>query len=207
MLLTHQRQAFNDALALAVSKSSIRPYVSVERTRGSSRLMCIHRFDISVRGLDWVANQERTRWFLVLRIEPSPKSELARLLQISNEIVKKFGQQPLYEEPRLLSSASRPRGAHQDAPGQLDKRFTLRERRRGLESGYTVDLSSRFHISIGWSLNPPPADMNLTLRNGTGTHNMTYEVHISAVKVKIGNGVTAYSLPSKVETSNGIIGI
>ena len=142
----------------------------------------------------------------MLRIEPSPKSELARLLQISNEIVGKFGQQPLYEEPHLLSSASRPRGQDQDAPRLLDRRLTLRESSRVLESGYAVDLSSRFHISIGWSLDPPPADMNLTLKNGTGTHNMTYGFHISAVKVKIGNGVTAYSLPSKVETSNGIIG-
>ena len=142
----------------------------------------------------------------MLRIEPSPKSDLARLLQISNGIVEKFGQQPLYEEPRLTSSASRPRGQDQDAPGKLDKRVTLCERYQVLESGDAIDLSSRFHISIGWSLNPPPADMNLTLKNGTGTHNMTYEFHISAVKVKGGNGVTAYSLPSKVETSNGIIG-
>lgn len=142
----------------------------------------------------------------MLRIEPSAKNELARLLQISNGIVEKFGQQPLYEEPRLLSSASRPRGQDQDAPGQLDKRATLRERCRVTESGDAVDLSSRFHISIGWSLNPPPADMNLTLKNGTEKHNMTYEFHVSSVKVKIGNGVTAYSLPSKVATSNGIIG-
>lgn len=75
-----------------------------------------------------------------------------------------------------------------------------------MESGHTIDLSSRFHISIGWSLTPPATDLNSTLKNGPGVHDITYEFHISSVKVKIGNGVTAYSLPSKVETSNGIIG-
>lgn len=75
-----------------------------------------------------------------------------------------------------------------------------------MESGHFIDLSSRFHISIGWSLNPPPADLNLTLKNGTDMHNITYEFHISSVKVKIGNGVTAHPLPSNVETSNGILG-
>lgn len=75
-----------------------------------------------------------------------------------------------------------------------------------MQHGHDIDLASRFHISIGWSLNPPPADLNSTLKSESGKHNTTYEFHISSVKVKIGNGVTAYSLPSKVETSNGIIG-
>lgn len=164
------------------------------------------RFEICVRGLDWVANQEKTRWFLVLRIEQTPKNELARLLQISNSVVEKFGQQPLYDEPPLLSSISRPRGQEQDLPAKLDTRATPGPRSRVMESGHTIDQSSRFHISIGWSLTPPAADLNLTLKNGTDVHKITYEFHISSVKVKIGNGVTAYSLPSKVETSNGIIG-
>lgn len=188
VLLTHQRQAFNDAFALAISKSGIRP------------------FEICVRGLDWVANQEKTRWFLVLRIEQTPKQELARLLQISNSVVEKFGQQPLYDEPPLPSSISHPRGQDRDVPAKLDTRATPGPRSRVMESGHTIDLSSRFHISIGWSLTPPATDLNSTLKNGPGVHDITYEFHISSVKVKIGNGVTAYSLPSKVETSNGIIG-
>lgn len=142
----------------------------------------------------------------MLRIEHTAKNELARLLQLSNSVVEKFGQQPLYEEPRVLSSISRPRGQDQDAPGKLDNRATTRPRSRVMESGHTLDLTSKFHISIGWSLSPPPADLNSTMKNGTSMHDISYEFHISSVKVKIGNGVTAYSLPSKVETSNGIIG-
>ncbi|MCJ1468874.1 poly(U)-specific 3'-to-5' RNA exonuclease [Pseudocyphellaria aurata] len=187
-LLTHQREAFNDALALSISRSNIRP------------------FDICARGLDWVANQENTRWFLVLRIGHTPKNELTRLLQLSNEVVENIGQQPLYEEPHLIPSVSQPRGQDQRASRKLDRSTMLRPKSRKVDSSHTVDLSSRFHISIGWSLTPPPADLDLTMKHETGISDISYKIHINLVKVKIGNGVTAYSLPSKVETSNGILG-
>lgn len=176
------------------------------KSRGSPRLTGHYRFDTCVRGLDWVANEEKTRWFLVLQIEPTPKNELAQLLQIINRLVENFGQKPLYEELRSLSSFSSPRGQDRDALGKSDKRVTLRPRSPAAESAHTIDPSSKLHISIGWSLSAPSADLNLTLKDGTGVHNVTYKFHISSVKVKIGNGVTAYSLPSRVETSNGIIG-
>ena len=175
-------------------------------SRGSPILTAHYRFDTCVRGLDWVANEEKTRWFLVLQIEPTPKNELAQLLQIINKVVENFGQKPLYEELRSRSSFSRLRGQDRDAPGKSDKRVTVRPRSPAAESAHAIDPSSKLHISIGWSLSAPSADLNLTLKDGTSLHNVTYKFHISSVKVKIGNGVTAYSLPSRVETSNGIIG-
>lgn len=135
---------------------------------------------LCVRGLNWVANQEKTRWFLVIRIEKPPENELARLLYVTNEVAEGFGQLPLYGEPQQLLSGTAPRG--QD------------------------DLSSNFHISIAWSLNPPSNDSSVKLENEIDARDIAFQLHVSSVKVKIGNGVTAIALASKVETSNGIIG-
>lgn len=143
----------------------------------------------------------------MLRIGHTPKNELTRLLQLSNRVVENVGQQPLYEEPHLLSSVSQPRGQDQHAPRKLDRGVILRPKSRIVDSNHSVDLLySRFHISVGWSLTPPPTDLDLKIKNETGIDAITYEFHINLVKVKVGNGVTAYPLPSKVETSNGIIG-
>ena len=133
-----------------------------------------------MRGLDWVANQDKTRWFLVIRIEKPPKDELARLLYVTNEVVQGFGQLPLYGAPHQPPLGTAPRA--QD------------------------DVSSSFHISIGWSLNTPSTDSSVKLKDEVDARDIAFHLLVSFIKVKIGNGVTAISLVSKVKTYNGIVG-
>lgn len=46
-----------------------------------------------------MANYEKTRWFLVLRLERPHRNELNRLLRICNLVSTQHGQPPLYEIP------------------------------------------------------------------------------------------------------------
>ena len=65
-------------------------------------------------------------------------------------------------------------------------------------------MSSSFHISIGWTLAAPTQDMRQIL-NTTGISFQAVKVEVNTVKVKIGNGITAISLASKIDDSNKII--
>ena len=67
-----------------------------------------------------------------------------------------------------------------------------------------VDMSSSFHISIGWALAAPTQEMKQIL-DRTGIRFEAIKVGVNTVKVKIGNGITAISLESKIEESNKII--
>lgn len=140
----------------------------------------MRRFNLCVRGLDWVANQEKTRFFLVIRIEKPPVNELERLLNVTNGVAQRFGQLPLYGEPKQLPSG-----------------FALQSR---------DDVASSFHISIGWSLNSPSNESSAELKNRIDVRDIFFQLHVSSIKVKIGNGVTAIPLASKVEIFNGILG-
>lgn len=65
-------------------------------------------------------------------------------------------------------------------------------------------MSSSFHISIGWTLDVPSQELREGL-NTTGIEFPTLQLSISTVKVKIGNGITAISLATKIDSLNKII--
>ena len=65
-------------------------------------------------------------------------------------------------------------------------------------------MSSSFHISIGWTLDDPTQDMRQIL-NTTGIKFEAIKVEVNTVKVKVGNGITAISLASKIDSSHKII--
>ena len=67
-----------------------------------------------------------------------------------------------------------------------------------------TDVSSSFHISIGWTLDAPTQDLRERLIN-TDMDFQGITIDINTVKVKIGNGITAISLAKKIETTNRII--
>lgn len=142
-----------------------------------------------MKGFDWVANEEKNRWFMVLRIAQSTTHELVQLLRISNGVVAKFGQRPLYEEHlRVLWD-----------PATKAKKIDIHD-------PITHSTVSQFHISIGWSLKSPPNHTE-QLRNMSAFDNSMFRFDVSTVKVKIGNEVVAFSLLSGVDnTSNKIIG-
>ena len=155
------------------------------------------RFEISARGVRWVANYEKTRWFLVLQVQKPSGDELNRLLQISNETAKAFKQPPLYVE-RFSSAIT-------EDSGHLNQRAHAAFQ-KGLPSERNVDVSSSFHISIGWTLEAPSQGDILKLNSVIEEEATNFRILVEAVKVKIGNGITAMPLTSKAGESGGIIG-
>ena len=64
---------------------------------------------MGVEHLDWVPNEDETRWFLVLRLREPPRDELKRCLRTCNLEVERYGQAPLYPTSKgapLVDSAS-----------------------------------------------------------------------------------------------------
>ena len=153
-----------------------------------------------MKGLEWVANYENTRWFLVLKLEKPPHDDLNKLLQFSNQTATAFGQPPLYTDSlqSLPDAQSRKR--------QAGNRGRSREITGAAASSFMnyTDVSSSFHISIGWTLDASTQDLRERL-NSTGMDFQGITIDINAVKVKIGNGITAISLARKIEAANKII--
>lgn len=150
-----------------------------------------------MKGFDWVANEEKNRWFMVLRIAQSTTLELVQLLGISNGVVAKFGQRPLYHEHQQISYP--PNVLNEDPATKANKIERL--------DPIPQSMASQFHISIGWSLKPLPNHTE-TLRNMSTLDDRMFQFDVSTVKVKIGNEVIAFSLLSEVDnTLNRIIGI
>lgn len=134
---------------------------------------------------------------MVLRVAQSTNQELVQLLRISNGVVAKFGQRPLYEEHQRVLYP--PHGLNEDPATKVNK--------IARPDPIPQLVASQFHISIGWSLQSPPNHKE-KLRNMLTLDNSVFRFDVSTVKVKIGNEVIAFSLLSGVDnTSNGIIGI
>ena len=162
-------------------------------------------FTVVAKGLEWVANHEKTRWFLVLKLKKAHQNGLNKLLHLSNQTVMRFGQPPLYTDSLQTS-----------VDGQSRKRQagTVGRSKEAASAGalsptdrlplYDIDMSSSFHISIGWTLGAPAQD----LRDRLTTMTVNFEaikVDVSVVKVKIGNNITALPLTTKIDNSHKII--
>ena len=90
-------------------------------------------------------------------------------------------------------------------------RFDARERQRTVfeENGSAEqsDMSSNFHISIGWSLRKPSEEIIRKLDQVTDEDLSGLRLEVNSIKIKIGNTVTAVPLTSGLELSNGILQI
>ncbi|CAF9910366.1 poly(U)-specific 3'-to-5' RNA exonuclease [Imshaugia aleurites] len=187
VLLAHQRQPFIDAMTRAISKTTLSP------------------FKAAARGLEWVVNYEKTRWFLVLKLERAPQDGLNKLLHLSNQTVMKFGQPPLYTDLRQYSAGGQ--NQKRQAGNQGRSKETSAAASSSVipsESSNEFDLSSSFHVSIGWTLGAPTQPLREKL-DATGVDFQSLRVDVTTVKVKIGNGITAISLATKIDPSNRII--
>lgn len=163
-------------------------------------------FEVTVKGLEWVANYVKTRWFLVLKLESAPQNGLNKLLHLSNQTITDFGQPPLYID-LLQYSANRQSRERQAGNRGRSKQFA----KAAVSSSTTrsgpskdIDMSSSFHISIGWTLGAPAQRLRERLST-IGIDFRSLKVDVNTVKVKIGNGITAVSLAKKIEPSNRII--
>ena len=166
------------------------------------------RFKLGVTDLHWVANAESTRWFLVLGINRPEKNELNRLLQVSNQTATDFGQASLYAAaPRAANGIrGRGRGHHPRAGRGRGSSHATHRRLQSPQLPPIPDESSSFHISIAWSLKPPAAELQATLKAVAASELVTLSIGVDSVKVKIGNNVSISRLSTKVEESRGIFG-
>ena len=158
-------------------------------------------------GFDWTANYEKTRWFLVMRLDRAPQDALNKLLRMSNTVVQRFGQ------PTLYTDSQPPRATHPIYP-QGHKNQRKRPTETGTASSQDclshvelanyVDASASFHVSIGWSLTTPSE--SLSEKFDHASHDFqAMRISVNSVKVKIGNSITSIPLASKIDTSHTII--
>ena len=164
------------------------------------------RFEVSVTDFDWVANHEETRWFLVMRLDKAPQDGLNQLLRISNGVVQSFGQPPLYADSQPPPQANNTRGhkIRQKGPLKTASGSSSQASPAQMAALNHVDVSSSFHISIGWTLTAP--SKSLVEKLDSASHDFkTVKIDINTVKAKIGNGITSMFLASKIDTSNRII--
>ncbi|KAL8822858.1 MAG: hypothetical protein Q9191_006414 [Dirinaria sp. TL-2023a] len=186
-LLTDQRQRFIDTVTKNTSRSGARP------------------FEVSIKGLSWVANYEGNRWFLVMQLAKPVEDGLNKLLQVSNWSAQAFNQPWLYSEAKSISvepclKKSMQRGSRSGSGKQ---------RTVALESDCAeqADMSSNFHISIGWSLAKPTEDAVRRLDEVADEELSGIKLDVNCIKIKIGNAVTAVPLKSGSERANGIFQI
>ncbi|CAG8958941.1 hypothetical protein HYFRA_00012938 [Hymenoscyphus fraxineus] len=187
--LTEEKDGFVTSLERFISTSGIRP------------------FEIRFCGLDWVANFEKTRWFLVLRIHQPAENGLNKLLHTSNTVVQNHGQPPLYAKA-MVSSPSIDKGSSPKGTGKLSGRG--RRRPEKIEWKDMQDLSSAFHISIAWTLESPSQELKKVTGALVENHfkeMSSMEVDISEIKVKVGNVVTSLGLRTNAMEGSGLFGM
>lgn len=164
------------------------------------------RFEVSVTGFDWVSNDEKTRWFLVMRLNRAPQDGLNELLRLSNKTVHDFGHPPLYAKSKPPSDVKQPPSSMLGQRLGFKKvtKSSLHSSLSHPKASQDVDLSSSFHISIAWALSAPTQDLVVKLHNASHDYKVM-RIGIDTVKIKIGNNVTSVSLASRLDTSNRII--
>ena len=141
---------------------------------------------------------------MVLKVDQPDNDELNRLLCTTNKVAEAFGQPSLYAKPRSHSKENRKgkrrKGISNNTGGDLKAEVTA------LVPNALDDLSSCFHISIGWTLTQPEPGKqgsdNLVLRGDT-----PIIFNVDAVKAKVGNAVSTFSLKAMTNNSreNGIL--
>ncbi|OJJ46088.1 hypothetical protein ASPZODRAFT_25980 [Penicilliopsis zonata CBS 506.65] len=143
----------------------------------------IAAFDVTVEGLDWVSNYEKTRWFLVLRVCKHEKDYLNTLLRLSNSSLAHFGQPPLYGSPHQHGEAKKrqtgPSGGQAKA---MDEQQAIQ------------DFSRSFHISLAWCLTEPSPEDKRRAAKADLRALEDLSIRFCSVKAKIGNHVTSLQI-------------
>ncbi|KIX98726.1 uncharacterized protein Z520_05187 [Fonsecaea multimorphosa CBS 102226] len=152
VLKTEQREQFQSCLESKLKQGRIKP------------------FTVQVSGLDWVANHDKTRFFLVLKLMKPGDDELNRLLSICNAAARQFDLPRLYEERCDTPTRNRSQSS----------RKIMRE---------MTDKSDAFHISIAWTLDEPDNQTRQELIRLVDDKLRASKVGFPLLKLKIGNSV------------------
>jgi hypothetical protein len=150
----------------------------------------VKSFTTRLEQLQWHPNEDRTRWFLVLRVADS-NDELMKLLRACNSVADSYDQPRLYEE-------NEPRHS---------------KHKQGVQMNQERDsqAAKKFHISIAWSLQRPTesgvTNAGKSFRDGTDLPRSvrSLSVGFGEVKVRIGQDVTSLSLDRKRRRSSGVL--
>ncbi|SMQ50773.1 unnamed protein product [Zymoseptoria tritici ST99CH_1A5] len=163
-LKTPQKDPFLDQLKSAITQTAVSAFAT--------------------RPLDllWHPNEDRTRWFLVLRLERPAADELQTLLKACNQIAGEFGQPFLYQTQSAMAA-------------------TGSKRSRAITATAQAPPHSSFHISIAWSLQAQGSQSSdsgdweeLRVSKEVKTKVQAVQVDFEEVKVKIGQDVTSLAL-------------
>ena len=166
-------------------------------------------FQITPKRLKWVPNHEKTRWFLVLQVSRPPEDNLNKLLRVCNRVANESGHPTLYVEAEPQNASfprkyTRVRG-NSLRNGRVPPRRLIDEHTANRKD--VVDCTSHFHISIAWTLAPPSPSVESVLESLDITKLQQLHLQVTAIKAKIGNAVTVYSLLDKQGEARGIIGL
>ncbi|KIW65700.1 hypothetical protein PV04_07933 [Phialophora macrospora] len=152
VLRTEQKEPFQDSIKVRLDSSHIKP------------------FTVTARRLDWVANHDRSRFFLVLKLSKPEDDELNKLLSICNATAVQFGLPQLYDDVADIGPGSE-----------------VRPTSKALER--VIDKSDAFHISIAWTLEDPGDQAIRRLVDLMDDQPYGLKVSFSHLKIKIGNAV------------------
>jgi hypothetical protein len=138
-----------------------------------------HPFAVRPASLSWHANEDKSRYFLVLRVQDAQNSSTPSALTLLNQLLLASNKAAAqYNQPQL---------------------YTKLKRQAGIQ-----DFSPYFHVSIAWSLPSPARDLqddNLKSQPAVDTilNKLCEEmiVPFDAVKIRIGQTVTALPIGSK----------
>lgn len=145
------------------------------------RRAAVQVFHFAFRGLKWVPNYERNRWFLVLRIERPAHDELNRLLSACNEAAQKSGFPALYA------------GGRGDGPMEMNSPTASSPGRRD-----SIDRSENFHVSIAWNLEEPdPRWVELVQGLHVDSHIRSPQASFDVLKARVGNVVHNFDLKTR----------
>ncbi|KAH6669325.1 U6 snRNA phosphodiesterase Usb1 [Halenospora varia] len=179
--VTEQKDEFVTSIVQAIKSSRIRP------------------FKVTFSGLDWVANFENTRWFLVLKLVTPSCNGLNKLLHVSNKCVQKYGQPPLYADPSSVT------GEGYVGEDKIKSKATT------LKNGsHTQDAPNAFHISVAWMLNAPNPDLIDMTKTIVAKHFQdvtAIRINVNEIKAKVGNHVTNVALQAMVLEGKSLFGV
>lgn len=171
VLRTEQRAPFLEKLENAVGSSDVTP------------------FQLRVAGLDWVPNSEKTRWFLVLKLERPENDGLNLLLAVTNSVVRHSGLEMLYADQDTKEDGVLEKEC---VDGSTAGKGGLKDKKRRRQSATTpADCTRNFHFSMAWQLEEP----DRASIESADTLGPVKRLRISCdfVKVKIGN--TIHDIP------------
>jgi U6 snRNA phosphodiesterase len=152
VLKTEQKDLFQDSITSGLYTSKVNP------------------FHVRATTLDWVANQDKSRFFLVLKLAKPTGDELNKLLWICNAVADQF------DLPLLYSVKGGVQTGLQSGAGDQ-------------KNGQTADKSHAFHISVAWTLDEPNDEIRRHLANAQDDQLGELKVSFSILKLKLGNTV------------------